>query len=391
MTRPRRVLPVIVLAQFAGTSLWFAGNAVLSDLGPEWGLTDAALGTLTSSVQLGFIMGTLVFAILGIADRLSPRVVFFGCAVLAAVANAVPVLSFARPGGLATLVAARFLVGFFLAGIYPVGMKIAASWYRAGLGRALGLLVGALVMGTAFPHLLRAGGSALPWSDILLGVSALATLGGAALFFAVPEGPHLRSRSAFDPAAILRVFGERRFRAAALGYFGHMWELYAFWALVPALVVALGVRDGPLMSFLVIGSGALGCVGGGLVSARFGSARVAAAQVLISGVMCVVSPLLFVLPAPVALGLVFVWGIAVVGDSPQFSTLTAKTAPPERVGTALTIVTSVGFLLTVPSIQLLAWAVDTLGPQWAFLVLAPGPGLALVSLRPLLTEAGATR
>lgn len=388
--RPPHILPVIVLAQFAGTSLWFAGNAILPDLQREWGLPDGALGLLTSSVQLGFIAGTLVFALANVADRFAPGRVFLGCALMGAAANAAIVLGVR---GLTMLMVLRFLVGFFLAGIYPVGMKIAASWYAKGLGQALGLLVGALVLGTAFPHLLRAGGSELDWPTVVLSVSCTAAVGGVLLFALVPSGPHLPAKSPFDPTALKRIFREPNFRSAAFGYFGHMWELYAFWALVPALLAALLAKhpgqslDVPLWSFVIIAVGAFGCTGGGWLSARLSSARVAAWQITVSGALCLLSPLLFELPLALSLAALAVWGVTVVGDSPQFSALNANTAPRELVGTALTIVTSVGFLITIPSIQLLTWLVERFGPEWAFLVLAPGPALGRLALGRLLAPA----
>lgn len=386
--RPAHILPIIVFAQFAGTSLWFAGNAVLGDLAqaPGWDLGGDALGLVTSAVQLGFIAGTLVFAVLNVADRFPPRAVFLACALLGALANAGIMV---MPEGLVSLLTLRFATGFFLAGIYPVGMKIAAGWYASGLGHALGLLVGALVLGTAFPHLLKAGGGALPWRTVLVAVSATAAAGGLILFAFVPSGPYLPRRSAFDPSALRKIFRAPEFRAAAFGYFGHMWELYAFWTVVPLLVGAIAVEHGavldvPLWSFAIIAAGAVGCAAGGWISQRRGSAPVAAAQLAVSGALCLVAPLLLELPVPLALALLVVWGLTVVGDSPQLSALNAQTAPRELVGTALTITTSIGFALTIPSIQLLTWLTDQVSPTMALLVLVPGPALGLLALRRLL-------
>ena len=190
---------MIVLSQFAGGSLWFAGNAVLGDLRLALALPDAALGWITSAVQLGFIAGTLAFAFFAVSDIASPRVVFFLCALAGAAANAA---SYLMAQGLASLLALRFATGFFLAGIYPVGMKIAAGWYRDDLGKALGFLVGALVLGTAFPHLLKGLGTTLPAQQVMLGVSALAVAGGAAMLVLVPDGPFLSRGARFDPRAI---------------------------------------------------------------------------------------------------------------------------------------------------------------------------------------------
>jgi MFS family permease len=381
---PRHILPVIILAQFAGTALWFAGNAVIGDLQRELGLPDAALGYVTSAVQLGFIAGTLVFAFFALADVYSPRMVYFACALAGAAANAAAA---AFAGDLASLLAWRFSAGFFLAGIYPVGMKIASGWFQRDLGKALGFSVGALVLGTAFPHLLKGFGRALPWEAVLLGTSALAVGGGIAMLALVPDGPHLARGTKFDPRALATVFRAPRFRASALGYFGHMWELYAFWAFVPVVLAAQAAAaplNVPSWTFLVIAAGALGCVAGGLASTRTGSAPVAFAQLLASGACCALSPLLFYAPTPVYLAFVLFWGVAVAGDSPQFSALNAANAPPGLVGSALTIVNCIGFSITIPSIELLNWAAPRIGAQWLFLLLVPGPVLGLVALRPLL-------
>ncbi|MEO8717352.1 MAG: MFS transporter [Burkholderiales bacterium] len=380
--RPARILPVIVAAQFAGVAIWFAGNAVLGDLQRAWALPPEALGYVTSAVQLGFIAGTLTFAFLAIADRYSPRLVYLICSLLGALANLSAV---AADGSLSTLLATRFVTGFFLAGIYPVGMKIASGWYQKDLGNALGLLVGALVLGTAFPHLLKGLGQAWPWETVLIGVSALCALGGVLMFLWVPDGPFLRQGAKFDPRALADVFRSRNFRASAFGYFGHMWELYAFWAFVPVLLAARGVVDNAsLWAFAVIAAGTAGCVGGGLVSLRTGSARVAVVQLATSGACCLLSPLLFFAPAPLFLAFLLVWGVAVVGDSPQFSALNAANAPRALVGSALTIANCIGFAITIFSIELLNAAAAWLPVQYLFLMLVPGPVFGLLAMRPLM-------
>lgn len=383
-TRPSRILPVIVASQFAGTSLWFAGNAVLGDLQRDWGLGADAIGHATSAVQLGFIAGTLVFAFFALSDRVSPRALFLACSLLGAAAN-LGIL--AAAGSLGALAASRFATGFFLAGIYPVGMKIASGWFQRDLGKALGFLVGALVLGTAFPHLLKALGQTWPWQAVIIAVSGVAALGGAVMYLLVPDGPHLGKGVPFDPRALTVIFRSPGFRASVFGYFGHMWELYAFWAFVP---VALAVRgediNVPLWSFAVIGAGFLGCAGGGLVSLRAGSARVAFAQLGASGACCLASPLLFAAPEPAFLVFLVFWGVVVVGDSPQFSALNAANAPRELVGSALTIGNCIGFAITIASIQLLNLALDWLPMQYLFLLLAPGPALGLLALRPLMRQ-----
>ena len=381
---------MIVLSQFAGTSLWFAGNAVLGELQLALGLPETALGYITSAVQLGFITGTLVFAFFAVSDLASPRLVFFACALAGASANAASV---ALAEGLSSLLALRFVTGFFLAGIYPVGMKIAAGWYRSDLGNALGFLVGALVLGTAFPHLLKGLGQALPALQVMLCVSALALAGGVAMLALVPDGPYLSKGARFDPRALASVFGTARFRASAFGYFGHMWELYAFWAFLPLLLTAHAAAHGqaplavPLWTFAVIAAGALGCIVGGLVSLRLGSARVAFAQLAASGACCAASPLMFAAPTPLFLAFLLVWGIVVVGDSPQFSALNAANAPRELVGSALTIANCIGFAITIGSIELLNAVLGRVGPEWLFVLLAPGPIFGLAALLPLLRRA----
>ena len=388
---PAHILPVIVFAQFAGTSLWFAGNAVAADVQRELGLGLRAAGDLTTAVQLGFIVGTLLFAVLAVADRFSPVRVFGVCALAGALCNLAPVVGAVAWPSLLTF---RFLTGVCLAGVYPVGMKIAADWHAQGLGRALGYLVGALVLGTAFPHLLKAVGGHLPWKLILAATSALAALGGGALVLTVPNGPHRAAPPRFSGQVIPQLFRFPAFRAAVFGYFGHMWELYAWWAFVPALLTAynrlhpgwaLGV---PLWSFVTIGVGSLGCVCGGYWSQRVGSPRVAFGLLATSGVCCLLSPLLLDLPPALLLAMLLVWGFAVVGDSPQFSTLVARTAPVPYVGTALTIGNCVGFALTIISIQLLTALQTVVSVRWWYLVLAPGPIVGLWQTARLLAPTG---
>ncbi|MDJ0815326.1 MAG: MFS transporter [Desulfobacterales bacterium] len=383
--RPQRILPIIILSQFSGTSLWFAGNAVLGDLQQQWQLGDAALGYMTSSVQLGFICGTLIFAFFMISDRFSPRNVFFVCSLLGAVAN-VGIL--VAPGSLMSLLALRYFTGFFLAGIYPVGMKIAAGWYRRGLGQALGYLVGALVVGTAFPHLLKSTTGSIPWQNVIVTISALAALGGVLILLLVPDGPNAVKGTKFNSRAIAIIFRSKDLRSASFGYFGHMWELYALWAFFPIFITAYGAAASqmlnvPFWSFVVIAAGFLGCAGGGHLSMKLGSPRVAFFQLLISGICCLLSPLLFHAPPAVFLAFICLWGITVVGDSPQFSALTAQTAPLELVGSALTIVTCIGFLITIFSIQFASYLLNFLAAEYIFLFLIPGPIFGLINLWPL--------
>lgn len=381
VARPWFVLPAIVSSQFAGTALWFAGNAVLPDLSEAWGLPDSSLGLVTSSVQLGFIGGTLIFALLNIADRFLPTYVFMICALLGASLNALIPLC---DGSLAGLLFLRFATGVSLAGIYPVGMKVASDWYETGLGKALGWLVGALALGSSFPFLLRQ----IPqsWQALLYETSSVAAIGGVVVGCLVPNGPYRKAAGKkLDPKVVWTIFQDPLFRSAALAYWGHMWELYAFWTWCPVVWEAYLEEQGDttltpsIVTFLVIALGGLGCVLGGYASTKYGSAWVAFGSLATSGLLCTLSPLVYEIPVPgIVLVIYLVWGMAVVADSPQFSTLVAMTAPPESKGTALTIVNCLGFAITIASIQLLA--VD-ISEQFLFLLLAPGPLFGLWSLR----------
>jgi MFS family permease len=386
MTVPRRILPAIALSQFAGTSLWFAINAVMPDLQRSAGLPAAATGWLTAAVQLGFIAGTLVFALLAVADRYSPRLVFLACALAG---SALALATAWLPPDVPALVVLRFATGVCLAGIYPVGMKIAAGWYAQGLGLALGVLVGALILGTALPFGLRALGASWPWQVVMVVVAGVAAAGGLLMALAVPDGPHLVRRAgggaALSPRALGVVWVDPKLRASVLGYFGHMWELYAFFVLLPAIV---GLRWAGATAwwwvFAAISMGLFSCVGGGMLASRFGGARVAGVQLACSGACCLLAP--WLLEAPLALwaAWLLLWGATVSGDSPQFSALTARNAPPHLVGSVLTLVNSIGFTISVVSIALFA-SLATVWPLGAVLPwLAVGPVIGVLCLRPLL-------
>ncbi|MGY6522739.1 MAG: MFS transporter [Mongoliitalea sp.] len=375
-----RILSMIVVAQFFATSLWFAGNAVVQDLAQEFELADTYLAHITSAVQVGFIVGTLFFAIFTIADRFSPSKVFFISALLAASLNLSIV--WLATGGWEILVL-RFGTGFFLAGIYPVGMKIASDYFDKGLGKSLGLLVGALVLGTSFPHLIKAFSTGLPWAWVLYGTSALAILGGILILIGVPDGPYRKKSQSIDFRAFSKVFRVPKFRAAAFGYFGHMWELYTFWAFVPVFMAAYMTfhevsLDISFISFCVIGIGGVSCAIGGFLSEKLSPAFIAGSALKTSGICCALSPLFF-LQASSALLILFllIWGMAVTADSPMFSTLVASNAPADSKATALTIVNCLGFALTIPSIQLVQLLSSSLPPYMIFLVLALGPIVGL--------------
>jgi MFS family permease len=382
----RANLITLVFAQFAGTSLWFAGNAILPDLQPL--LKDTGLVSwITSSVQIGFITGTLLYALLAIPDRFRTTYVFLVSLCLAACVNLVWMQ---LPVSAETVLASRFLTGFFLAGVYPVGMKIAADRFKVDLGRAMGFLVGALVLGTAFPHLLRGMGGHIPYRTMILSVSLLAMSGGVLLVLLVPGQERRTNRTFFNARSLTTIARPSAFRPAMLGYFGHMWELYTFWAFLPPLLVLynqLNQRAEIIVSVWAFGAiaiGALGCVGGGLTALQIGSGRVARYLLITSGVCILLIPFALQLP-PLLFGLfLLIWGAAAAGDSPQFSTLVANRASLDDRGSILTLVTCIGFLITVVSIQFMAGLISYFGISgWLFYILLPGPFLGILAMRRL--------
>lgn len=340
-------------------------------------LSNNALGHLSSSVQFGFIVGTLVFALLTIADRYSPSKVFFWSALAGAGFNLGAILPF---NDLATLLGWRFMTGFFLAGIYPVGMKIAADYFQKGLGKSLGFLVGALVLGTAFPHLLKASSLDLSWNIVLMSTSVLAIIGGCLMLFFVPNGPFRKTGQQLNFTVIFKVFKEEKFRSAAFGYFGHMWELYAFWTFVPVILMMFQEEfrllniNISLLSFLIIGGGGCFCIVGGYLSQKIGVQKTAFGALMTSCICCLLCPFFFQSGnLYLFIGFLFFWGWVVIMDSPLFSTLVAQNVVAKYKGTALTIVNCIGFSITIIAIQCLNKLLEVFPSPYIFSILAIGP------------------
>lgn len=383
MKSSKFILFVIVVSQFLCTSLWFASNSVIDDLIFYFSLSDAALSYLTTAIQFGFIIGTIFFAAFTIADRYSPSKVFFVSAILGAFFNLLLVVQL---NTVFTLVLIRFSTGFFLAGIYPVGMKIAADYFSKNLGKSLGFLVGALVLGTAFPHLLKSISYNFSWQIIIYITSLLAFFGGLMMLLLVADGPNRKSSSGLDPLALFKVFKNKTFRLFAFGYFGHMWELYAFWVFIPVLLQDYFFIHNQnvnisLLSFVIIASGSLSCIISGHLSQRFGLRRIAIITLALSCLCCLLSPLVIRQNSSL-LFIVFLifWGMVVIADSPLFSSLIAKNVDKHIQATALTIVNCIGYAITIISIELLSLLHQSVISNSIYLMLALGPLLGLVAL-----------
>ena len=378
-----KMLVVVCLAQFLGMTLWFSATAVTPLLIDHFNIAPAHAAWLTMAVQAGFVAGTLLSAVANIADILNARVLMFIGSLVGACANASVLIA---PSG-AAVIALRFVTGMSLALVYPPAMKIAAGWFRDGRGFALGLLIGALTLGKAFPHLLTAlfGNE---WREPMLLASALAIVGGTLVVLIVRDGPYVAATAPFDPHAITRVLASRGARLATLGYLGHMWELYAMWTWVAVFATASFAASGAasanqagsLAAFVAIGSGAIGCALAGYVADRIGRARVAMWSMIVSAACAALTVVVFGRAPFLLYALIVLWGFAVVADSAQFSALVSEYAPRDHVGTALTLQTCIGFLLTMVTIEMLPRVADATSWKWASLLLVPGPVAGAVAM-----------
>jgi len=394
------VLAVLALAELLAMAPWFSASAVAPALATQWQLGAAGTAGLTVSVQLGFVAGALVSAILTLSDMWSARRLVSASAVVAALAT----VGVAFSPSAAVGITFRFITGAALACVYPPGMKIAAGWFRDARGWAIGVLVGALTLGSAAPHLVRWLVPPGHWRAVLLVAAASAFVGAMLVRFVPNDGPYAAPSPPFSWSATPRILRDRAVLFANLGYLGHMWELYAMWTWMAAFVTAsetarfAGMQNGAdvrtraaLITFSVVGSGAVGCWLGGKYADRFGRTTITSLAMAVSALCCLVAGWFFGRTLTALVPLLIVWGVSVVADSAQFSTAVSELAPKEYVGTALTLQTSLGFLLTTVTIWLLPHLADSIGWRWSMTALAPGPILGVVAMQALRRRPEATR
>ncbi len=384
----------LAVAMVLAMTTWFSASAVLPQLRVEWDLSSSAGSWLTIAVQLGFVAGAVASAALNIADLVPPRRLMLYGASGAAVAN----LALLTATGAASAIPLRFATGVFLAGVYPPGLKAMATWFRRGRGTALGVMVGALTVGSALPHLVNGLGG-VEWQTVIVATSILTVAGGVIAEVVGRDGPFPFPTATFDPSQVRKAFAEPGVRLATIGYFGHMWELYAMWAWFAAFYTDRLVLDGvadprrgaAFAAAAVIGVGGVGCWVGGVLGDRWGRSRTTALSMTISGTSAVVIGLFRTAPVPVVLGIGLVWGFWVVADSAQFSAIVTELADQRYVGTAVTLQLAAGFTLTVVTIWLVPVLRDWLTWRWAFAFLAAGPALGVWAMLRLLRSPDAAR
>ena len=377
-----RALAYISVAELLALTLWFSASAVAPQLEDLWGLSSGQTAGLTIAVQIGFVVGALGLAMSGIPDRFNSRRIFLVAGLAGVGANGALVLLDAGDFGIAFTL--RLLTGAALAGVYPSGMKVMAGWFRKGRGMALGILVGSLTVGSAGPHLIR--GLGFGWEGVVLGASALALAGTVLMWFTVRDGPFETATSPFSWKQVAAVARNRGVRLSTYGYLGHMWELYAMWTWTAAFLVAsaaeYGTGDGwvPAATFAIIAIGGVGAWLAGVLADRKGRTLSAGASMAVSGGCALATPLVFGVAPVITVALFLVWGFAVVADSAQFSTMVTETADEVRRGTALTLQTAFGFLLTLVTIRGVPVLADAWGWRWVFPLLAVGPALGIAAM-----------